>query len=104
MSSARPVCCHFNLYGQREDPGNHAFLKMLYFADPEERIKCNLDAQGIVRLPWVSVGSIKIEFQTTSTYWRPGPLLAYVRPCVRERRVHQRIIMVVDPGVVKGAI
>ena len=49
------------------------------------------------------VGAVPFRMAEHINIWEAWALLAYVRLCVREGRVSQRLLVIVDSGVVKGA-
>jgi hypothetical protein len=85
-------------------PGGHVYLNLPYVADAAERIKSSVDALCIVGLPWEIVGATAFRIPEHINILEARALLSYVQLCVRERRSGQRLIVVVDSGVVKGAV
>ena len=80
------------------------FLQLPYVTNTEDRTKSSVDALSIVRLPWSSLGGFAFKIPNHINVLEARALLVYVKLLVREGRAGQRVIVVVDAGVVKGAV
>jgi hypothetical protein len=99
-----PFAARVKLYDRCEGKGEHVYLNLPYVPNVEEKLKSSLDALKIVNLPWKATGSVKFNIPEHINILEARALLDYVRLCVREKRVSQRIIVIIDSGVVKGAV
>ena len=102
-------CCHsasarLQLYELCEGRGEHVHLQLPYSASDADMYKANLDAFREVPLPWYSVGAAPFRFPALVNILEAHALLSYIRLCVREARVVQRSIVVVELGIVKGTV
>ena len=98
-----PFSAKVDLYDRCEGLGEHVFLQLPYVTNTEDRTKSSVDALSIVRLPWSSLGGSAFKIPDHINVLEVRALLAYVKLLVREGRTGQRVIVVVDSGVVKGA-
>ena len=68
------------------------------------KIKNYLDVICIVGLPWSILVASAFRVPEHINILEARALLGYVRLCIRERRTSQRLLVVIDSGVVKGAV
>ena len=69
---------------------------------PKDKLKSSVDACCVVGLPWETLGASEFRVPEHTNILEARALLQYVRLCVKEGRVCQRLIVIIDSGVVKG--
>ena len=99
-----PIDAQVALYDSCEGPGEHVYLNMPYMTTEAEILNSSIDALRIVPLPWQIVGSIPFRFSEHINVLEARALLSYIRLCVREGRVSERLLVIIDSGVVKGSL
>ena len=80
------------------------YLAAPYIAAAGELVKCSLAATLVVPQRWQSLGGVTFKVSQHINLLEAQALLAYVRWRIRRGVSDSRIIVIIDSGVVKGAI
>ena len=88
-----PFDAQVALYDCCGGPGEHVYLNMPYMTTEAEILKSSIDTLRIVLLPWQVVGSIPFRLSEHTNVLEVRALLLYIRLCVREGRVRERLLI-----------